>query len=337
MLKLRNLTLLIAFLMPTLAYAQFLPEPIQYIISPEVPGPGEQVTIEAQGVGAFLGDAKITWQEGGKTVSTGVGARTYSFIAGGVGSVTTIKVDIVSQTNGSFTKTFVFRPSTVNLVWEANTSAPPLYAGKTLYSGGSQLKVVAFPNVVINGSRVAPESLSYQWTRVDQALPAQSGQGRYVLDIDGDQLQPSEDIGVKVYFGAALVAQGGISVPAVAPAVRLYERDALRGTLTDAALPSGISLTKREITIAAQPYFFARTAAESGALSYAWNLDGNEIVGPDSARGLLTLRQTGSGAGEAQLAVDIQNSMDDQLVQAANTLLVILFGGSASGTSLFGL
>lgn len=323
--------------MPALAHAQFLPEPVQYVISPEVPGPNQQVTIEAEGIGAFLGDAKITWQENGKTTSSGVGVRTYTFSTGAIGSVTTIRVDIASETSGSFTKTFVFRPSTLALVWEADTTAPPLYAGKTLYSGGSKLRVVAYPTVVINGSRVAAQSLSYQWMRGDQALPAQSGQGRQVLDLIGDQLQPSEDIGVKVYFGTALVAQGGISVPAVAPAVRLYERDALRGTLTDAALPSGISLAKREITIAAQPYFFARAAAESGALAYAWTLDGDEIVGPDSARGLLTLRQTGSGAGEAQLAVDIQNSMDDQLVQAASTMLMILFGGATQGSSLFGL
>lgn len=337
MLKLRNLTLLIAFLMPALAYAQFLPEPIQYIISPEVPGPGEQVTIEAQGIGAFLGDAKITWQQNGKTVSSGVGARTYTFVTGALGSATTIRVDIQSETSGSFSKTFVIRPSVLSLVWEAHTSAPPLYQGKTLYSGGSRLRVVAFPTVVINGSRVAPESLSYQWTRADQALPAQSGQGRYVLDIDGDQLQSGEDIAVQVYFGSALVAEGGISVPATTPVVRLYERDALRGTLTDAALPAGISLAKKEITIAAQPYFFARAAADSGALSYTWTLDGNEIAGPDSGKGVLTLRQTGSGEGQGQLALDIQNNQSDQLVQAAHALLVIVFGGSTPGSSLFGL
>lgn len=335
--KLRNILIFLPFLLPAVAQAQFLPEPIQYVISPEVPGPNEQVTIEAQGVGAFLGDSKITWQENGKTVRSGVGVRSYTFVTGALGSVTTIKVDIQSDTNGSFSKTFVFRPSNVALVWEADTSAPPLYAGKTLYSGGSPLKVVAFPSVVINGSRVASQSLSFQWTRNEQAEPSQSGQGRNVFAFDGDQLQPGEDVEVKVYFGTALVAQGEISVPAATPVVRLYERDALRGTLTDAALPSGISLSKKEITLVAQPYYFGRAALESGSLSYAWNLDGNEITGPDSAKGILTLRQTGSGEGQGQLALDVQNNLDDQLVQAGSAILTILFGGSASGSSLFGL
>lgn len=337
MLKLRNILILLPFLVPAAAQAQFLPEPVQYVISPEVPGPREQVTIEVQGVGAFLGDAKITWQENGKTTSSGVGVRTYTFTTGALGSVTNLRVDIQSDTSGSFSKTFVFRPSSVALVWEADTSAPPLYRGKTLYSGGSKLRVVAFPNVVINGSRVAPQSLSYQWTRADQAISGQSGQGRNALALDGDQLQPSEDIRVDVYFGTALVARGQLTIPAAEPVVLLYERDALRGTLTDTALPAGISLAKKEITVVAQPYHFSKAALDSGALSYTWMLEGNEISGPDSVRGILTLRQTGSGAGQGVLAVDVQNNLDDQLVQAAHGMLTILFGGSASGSSLFGI
>ncbi|HWB33833.1 MAG TPA: hypothetical protein VG753_00715, partial [Candidatus Paceibacterota bacterium] len=43
-------------------------DPIRFVVTPEVPAPNQQVTIEAQGVGTFLGDASITWQENGKTV-----------------------------------------------------------------------------------------------------------------------------------------------------------------------------------------------------------------------------------------------------------------------------
>ncbi len=320
-----------------MAGAQYAPEPIQYVITPEVPGPNQTVTIEAQGIGAFLGDAAIAWQKDGTTALSGAGERTYSFTTGGIGTVTTVRVSIQSQSDGSFSKTFVFRPSTVNLVWEADTSAPPLFAGKPLYSAGSAIKVVAFPTVVVNGARVAPQSLSYQWTRADQALPGQSGLGRNTLSLDGDQLQAQEDIAVSVYLGSSLVAQGGITIPVTTPQLLLYERNALRGVLYDTALPAGIALEDREITIVAQPYYFSNNALRAGALEYAWALDGNEITGPDSARGILTLRQTGSGAGQSELSATLQNNVDDQLVQAAETLITILFGGQSSGASLFGL
>jgi hypothetical protein len=209
--------------------------------------------------------------------------------------------------------------------------------GKPLYSAGSSLKVVVFPTVVINGSRVAAQSLSFQWTRGDQAMPAQSGLSRNTLSFDGDQLQAQEDIGVKVYFGASLVAQGAIAIPASTPELRLYERNALRGTLYDTALPAGIALSQKEITIAAQPYYFSNSSLRAGALQYTWALDGNEITGPDSARGILTLRQTGGGAGQSNLSATLQNNAQDKLVQSADTFLTLLFGGQTTGGSLFGL
>lgn len=335
--RLNIVTFLIFLAMPALAGAQFAPDPVQYIVTPEVPGPNETVTIEAQGIGAFLGEAAIRWQKDGVTVQSGAGLRTYSFTTGSIGSVTQVRIDITSATDGSFQKTFVFRPSKVNLVWEADTSTPPLYMGKSLYSAGSALKVAAFPMVVVNGSRVASQSLSYQWSRGDQALPAQSGLGRNTLSIDGDQLQPEENIAVSVYLGTSLVAQGGVFIPATQPQLLLYERNALRGILYDTALPQGIALADKEITIAAQPYHFSNSSLQAGALQYIWTLDGNEISGPDSGRGLLTLRQSGGGAGRSVLSAAVQNNAQDQLIQSAETILTILFGGQSSSGPLFGL
>ncbi len=284
-----------------------------------------------------MGDATITWQKDGKVEQTGAGMRSYSFVTGGVGSVTQVRVDIKSPTDGSFSKIFVFRPSNVNLIWEVDTSAPLLFLGKPLYSAGSFVKVAAFPTVVVNGSRVAAQSLSYQWTRRDQALPAQSGLGRNTLSFDGDQLQPEENIGVDVYLGTSLVAKGSVVIPVTQPQLLLYERDALRGVLYDAALPQGISLAKKEITISAQPYYFSNSSLKTGALQYSWMLNTDEITGPDSAKGLLTLRQTGSGQGGATLSATLQNNASDQLVQSAEAILTILFGGQTTSGPLFGL
>lgn len=338
---LRNIIKLIALsfqvlaFMP-LAHAQFLPEPIQYVVTPEVPGPNQTVTIEAQGVGTFLGNATITWRKDGQVVKTGPGDRTYTFTTGGLGSVTSIQAHIQAQ-GGSFAKTFTFRPSSVNVVWEADTSAPPFYLGKPLYSGGSSLKVVAFPSVVINGSRVAAQSLSYQWSRNGEPLPAQSGLGRNVLAFEGDQLQSEESIDVDVYLGANLVGRGSVVVPASQGFVLFYERNPLRGLLTDLALPPAIALQAKEITVAAEPYYFSNQALANGEMVYEWTLDGEEITGPDSARGVLTLRQTGSGAGQAGLSVAIQNNNTEQLVQSTQSLIRIVLGQQTSGGSFFGL
>ncbi len=143
---LRDLALLVLLGAPALAGAQSLPDPVQYAVAPEVPGPNQSVVIEVQGVGQLLGNSTITWSNNGTVAQRGTGLSRYSFTTGALGSRTTISVAIQS-TQGTFTHTFVFVPSLVNLVWEANTTVPPLYRGKALYSAGSPLKVVAVPVV----------------------------------------------------------------------------------------------------------------------------------------------------------------------------------------------
>jgi hypothetical protein len=272
-------------------------------------------------------------------VEQGVGARDYSFTTGPLGSQTHIHIDINSSTNGSFSHDFYFLPSVINLVWEADTSVPPLYAGKALYSAGSTLKVVAFPIVFINGKQVAASVLSYQWSRNHNAVPNASGTGRNIFSFTGDQLQAQEDVTVDVYYGASKLGVGEIVIPAANPQLVLYHKDALRGVLWDSALPSALSLNATEFTMEAVPYYFSNASLKNNALTYSWTLGGNTVTGPDSAQGILTLRQTGSGTGAVALEVSVQNNDTDKLVQAAQTAVQIVFGQSTSNSisSFFGL
>jgi len=340
---LRNLGLGLLLLLATplfLARAQALggADPINYVVSPETPGPNQQVTIQVQGVGTFLGDANITWSQNGKVVAQGTGQESYSFTTGALGSETRIHVEVDSSSQGTFTHDFTFVPSLVDLLWEADTSVPPFYRGKALYSAGSNLKVVAFPTIYASGSKISAGALSYQWTLDDNPVTSASGLGRNMFSFQGSYLQSQEDVSVDVYYQGSNVGHGEIVIPATDPAVVFYDKDPLRGLLLDEALPSsGIQLQAPEITVEAEPYYFSNTSIKGNLLSYAWTLDGSDTSGPNSAQGILTLRQTGSGTGEAQVGVSVQNNASDQLTQAAQAAFNIVFGNSSSGGSLFGL
>lgn len=326
----------------SVAHAQSLgsqPDPVRYIVAPELPGPNQLVVLQVEGVGSFLGDASIEWRENGKVSAAGAGQRTFSFTTGGVGVVTRISLTINSSSQGVITHDFIFSPSLVDLLWEADTTTPTLYLGKPLYSAGSSLKVFAFPTVLSAGTAMPASKLSFQWSRKGALDPAQSGLGRDVFSFDGDQIQGSEDVGVDIYFGTVRVAHGEISVPASSPAVLLYARDPLRGEMLDSALPGGISLASKEITLQAEPYYFSNASRRAGLLEYSWKLDGQEVTGPDSTRGLLTLRQAGSGAGGANLAVGVQNTDSSKYVQSASAALQMIFGQSSGSafSNFFGL
>lgn len=334
--------LLLLFGVGSIAHAQSLengPTPVQFIVSPEVPGPNQSVSIQIQGVGTFLGEATITWQLNGKTEKTGTGERSYSFTTGAVGSQSRVHVSINSASKGIITHDFTFLPSTVNLIWEADTSVPPMYRGKALFSAGSSVTVTAFPQVVAGGSSASAGSLSFQWKRNGTPAPEQSGKGRNTFSFDGDQLKSSEVVSVDVYVGSTRVAQGTLVIPTETPAVLFYARDPLRGTLFDAILPSAISLSAKEITVQAQPYFFSNQSIKNGSLEFDWKINGQSASGPDAQRGILTLRQTGTGAGQASIGVSVQNTDTYAFIQSAQAALNIVFGtqNNSGLSSFFGL
>lgn len=309
---------------------------IRLLSSPEAPGPNTQVRLEVQGVGNFVGDATITWQRDGSTVQSGVGERVYTFTTGGLGSVTRIKVIVESAAFGTMTREVTFAPAEVYMVWEADTSVPPLYRGKALYSAGSQVTVTAFPQVVANGRTISYNNFSFQWKRNGSTVPAQSGTGHNTLTLQGNQLQSGENITVDVLWNGTLVAQGSTFIPARDPQILLYPSDPLRGVLFDQAFPGAISLGSSEVTVQAVPFYFANDSLADGSLTYQWTLNGSTASGPDAARGTLTLRQSGEGSGEAVLGVSLQNTNPTKLLQAAETMLRIVFGNQTQ-SSLFGL
>ncbi len=312
---------------------------IRVLSTPELPGPNETVHVQVQGVGNFLGDATINWQQNGSTVKSGVGERTYTFTTGSLGSVTRITITIDSSTQGIITRELTFIPSLVNLVWEANTSVPPLYRGKALYSIGSEVRVIAFPQIISNGATISSNNLTFNWELNGDPVPAQSGKGRNTLTFAGDQFKEGESVAVDVFLGSVQVGQGVVYIPAVDPQIRLYPRDPLRGVLWSEALPSSISLGAKEIAVQAVPYFFANESFGNGSLAYAWTLNNRTTTGPDAARGILTLRQSGEGTGEARLGVSLQNLDNTKLLQAAEAAVRIIFGAQTSSgfTSFFGL
>ncbi|HWB33799.1 MAG TPA: hypothetical protein VG753_00545, partial [Candidatus Paceibacterota bacterium] len=272
------------------------------------------------------------------TVLSGTGQKVLSFTVGGLGTQTRIHVVINSSVQGTIVRDFTFIPTTIRLLWEANTTVPPFYRGKALYSAGSSFKVLALPQVVVNGATVSPSALSYQWEVDGTPVVDQSGKGRTTLEVQGSQLHADEEVSVAVYLNSSHVGDADLTIPAVDPGLIMYVKDPLRGILFDQALPSSISLTGQEVTLQAEPYYFSSDSAKSGLLSYNWTLNGSSTTGPDSASGVLTLRQAGSGGGSASLEVQLQNMDSSKIVQAAQTALQIFFGGQTSTSdSSFGL
>ncbi|HEX2614787.1 MAG TPA: hypothetical protein VHL10_04790 [Nitrososphaera sp.] len=313
--------------------------PVNFVVTPDAPTPGAPVTIQVRGVGDFLGESNITWRLNGGVAKSGIGERSFTFTAGGLGVKSTVSVTIESRTEGTITKTFTFNPSIVNMLWEADTSIPPWFKGKALYTAGSNIRVLALPQIVEGGKTVAASTLTFKWSRNGTPLTSQSGRGFVQVNFAGDQLKTQEVVSVEVYSGTTLVAKGSVTIPASNALVVFYEQDPLRGMLYDRAVLGSYPLSKDEITLQAQPFYFSAASTKDGSLTYNWTLNNQAITGPDSARGILTLRQSGAGAGSATVGVELQNTDESKFLQSAQTVVKMLFGGATQNSfgSFFGL
>ncbi|MES2007217.1 MAG: hypothetical protein V4436_03900, partial [Patescibacteria group bacterium] len=203
----------------------------------------------------------------------------------------------------------------------------------------SALTITAFPQVVLGGKTVTSNNLSFEWKRNDTPITQSSGKGRNQITFSGNQLFPGENVSVDVVANGVTVARGAMTVPKANPQVLLYERDPLRGILSDTAFSNSVSLVATELTVQAVPYYFANSSVKNGSVPFVWKLNNEDAVGPQTALGILTLRQSGSGAGRASLEVSMQNSEANKYVQSAVSKLQILFGGASNSTfnSFFGI
>jgi len=188
----KKLLLLMLLALPFVAGAQFdLPavtdQDVAITVSPEIPGPNENVTITLSSFSVNLNDTKITWSVGGSSVSSGQGKTTFSFTSGPVGTRTTIDIAIIfSDINVRVEKRIIIEPSDLDLLWEAPESyTPPFYKGKALPSQEGIIQVAAMP-ARKNTSIGSQKNLSYTWKRNDKTQQQASGVGKQVFAFKQD-------------------------------------------------------------------------------------------------------------------------------------------------------
>lgn len=326
------------FFIPTSSLlAQKTIDPISIEVRPEAPTPGVKTVMTITSSSVDLGRAQIVWSVNGTPVSSGSGVRSFSFTMGHVGEVTVVSLAVSPASGSPFTRTFTFRPGAVTLLWEADTYAPPFYVGKSLYSPGAHIRILALPNITDQaGSRINPSNLTFKWEINGDAYADRSGLGKDVLDIEGGQLREAESIGVDVIRSdGSKAGRGDVTIPATSPLVLFYKKDPLRGMLYERALRGNVRLSEQETSIVAEPYYIVGNNRTQSGFTYAWTLNGKNVEPQGSDKGVITLRQTGGQSGTALLSFSIQSTNLKQLLQHATASLQLVL--SEGSNNIFGL
>ena len=285
-----------------LSYAQTQSGDIVLSINPEYPQANADVTASLASYSTDLNRANISWSLNGQLAIQKVGQKTFSFRVGGIGTQTTIAVQIQASDGSFINKQIIITPADIDMLWEAeNAYVPPFYAGKALITSEAMIKVVAVP-ASNNG-----ENYTYSWKQDDTNKPDSSGYGKNFYSFKNSFLEPSNTIEASVsdLYGSNIGA-GKITLTMGIPKILFYEKDPTLGTRWEKALTDGITINSNGETLVAEPYFFTPRNLNSSDLDFKWSLGGSAIDTPSTPNELSIKPESGQ-SGTSTIALSINN------------------------------
>lgn len=313
------------FALPLFAWAQLAPEDISLRVVPELPEPGQEVSLDIESYVTDLSRSQITWILDGNEIEKGVGEIEVTFNVGSVGTVHSLQVIAQTPDNGTIVKTISISPASVDLLWEAVDSyTPKLYKGKAQNAHDSGVIILAMPYFIDkSGNQINPKSLVYNWKVNNKPQQGASGFGKDSFTFSGPSLYRDSFITVDVESpDNAYRARRSINLSAQSPKVLFYTQNPLYGErLLDPIAGGSLQLEEDELIIRAEPYFFS-DINNSEVADYEWRIDGKKILTVGD-RNLITLRRPEKGSGRSSVSLEIKHI--GKLLQFARESFTALF------------
>jgi hypothetical protein len=322
----RRLVFLTTLFLSVLAlpvHAQFVSqEPLVLSVSPQNPRPYDTVTITPTSNLVDLSAAAISVSVDGKVVEQG-GVQSVPITVAGPGGAT--KVSVTAKVGGqSYSQSVTLRPADVALVVEPISTTHAWYEGAALTAPEGRVRIIAIPDLRTSPStRLAANSLVYNWRWADKQLAEQSGIGRSTLTVTAPVQYRDAQITVDVSnTDGTLVAEASTVIKPEDPVARIYPNDPLLGPDFFHALSGSYTMNSDEEAFRGIAYFFGVQPA------LAWGVNGE----PASSDPDVTVRTTGAGQGTANLSFSAQTPGSTQSVSLS---LPVRFGAKKA-TNIFG-
>lgn len=304
-------------------------EALQIKVDPEFPAPQQEVAATISSNIVDLDRAKINWKVDGEPVAATGSAKRINFVANDLGENTRLTVTVQTAEGKTLSKEMVLKTATLDLLWEADSYTPPFYKGKGLATVGSNIKVVAVPDIRNSaGRKLSNDELIFIWKQANRVVSSASGRGKSSAVFPGPELYKDFDVMVEVSsLDQTAGAVNRLVLAPQMPQIHLYEFHPTLGSRIERALETSTDLPGGEISVIAEPYFFAGESKNNRSLSYEWSLNKEPVKNPSADPSLIVLR-TNTEGGAAQVEVTIKHL--SRIFQQASRTFGITFGSESS-------
>jgi len=292
---------------------------------PQIPLPGETVSIRITSYMTDLNKAKITWTQDGKVILSGTGALTNQIQAPQSGKTTKLVITIQKEGGGVLTHTITISPADVDLIYEAQTYAHPFFKGKRQYTSESVVTFIALPNFIgANGAKIKDSNLVYKWSINGSVQQSISGYGKNTFTTKGTLIERPMQVTVEVSaINSSLLATQSVNLRTTPPELTIYENNPILGVVYEKAISGSFFLNRPQVDFEAIPYFFSGNTKDNSDLVYKWSINGVRVTSKGINENYLLLQNGQNQEGAAVISVALEHAQN--LLQTTGAQLELQF------------
>lgn len=284
-------------------------EAISIKMTPEYPGPNEEINVALRSFSTDLDRSIITWSVDGVPVAGGLGKKEINGRMSETGEETVIRAVIETEEGMIVERIIEYTPSDVILVAEPKTYIPPFYKGRSIFTKESEILISTLPVISRDGNNsLNPNDLIYTWKVNSTVDGAKSGVGQQSYVYKGERIVGPLTIKVTVEDPrSSLVAVGSIDIEEHSPEVLVYENNPVLGLISIKNIAGNVTISRPEVQLDAIPYFFSVVNRNSQDIRYEWSISNNEVANSSSI--VLANEDEQRGSIILSLVADIKSKM----------------------------
>jgi hypothetical protein len=241
-------------------------------LEPRFPAPGDLVRANVIFDDTVSYKPEIIWMLDDKILKAEEDASV-NIQAPDLGKYKTLKAIIKYRNKSPEILSLKIKSSTIDIIWEALTYTPPLYAGSALPSIGSDIRVYAIADL----GTIDSKKLIYTWFYNDKMLKKESGQGKNTLILGSEYFADKGILGLEVLDPDTLQILGAknILIEYRDPEITLYFKDDLLGWVFEKAIDS-LFLSNKKVIIAIPFHMSAKYLFDEN-IKWNWFVNNIEV------------------------------------------------------------
>jgi len=274
-------------------------------LQPQYPKPGGTVQVSIQSYSQNLQGSNIGWYLDDILLKKGQGLTNLELAVPLLGE----QIQLIIKVNDTTVASRIIAPTTIDILWEAQTHTPRYYLGRALPVDSSKVRAMAIPHL---GKNAETKNLIYNWYRGSAFLPKRSGIGKNSITLASPGLYDDYNLSVEVTNSRGIVlGQNGVHISTVEPELIFYKTSPLLGIgLHNALTQDWAQQENIESAFTVLPYFFSVQSPQE--LQYKWRVSNAQSL-QDTSPNSITVTRVGTGAN---ISVSAQHK--DVLLQSAN-------------------